>query len=130
LQKRPGKPDKPVKYESPIGLPNRAYFPPGALAAINTPGHHLRITEGEKKALCATQHGFPCIGLVGVWGWQRPRKRTPDGRKVGDRELIEDLARIDLHARNMTIVYDSDAISNQNVRLAEREFARVLAQGG
>ena len=31
----------------------------------------LIFTEGEKKALCACQHGFATIGLSGVWSWKR-----------------------------------------------------------
>jgi hypothetical protein len=57
---------KPIKYESPVGLPNRAYFPPGTLAALRDPSAALVITEGEKKAAKADQEGFACIGLVGV----------------------------------------------------------------
>lgn len=57
---------EPVKYETPFGLGNRAYFPPAALEAINTHGELLLITEGILKALAATQAGVPCIGLMGV----------------------------------------------------------------
>src|SRR5262245_17700971 len=47
------KPDKPrkgddgkfVRYESPKGQPNRAYFPPGTLSALSDPAKPLLITE-------------------------------------------------------------------------------------
>jgi putative DNA primase/helicase len=57
------KPDKPrkdregkvVKYESPKGMPNIPYFPPGCIGALADPMKALVITEGEKKAAAATQ---------------------------------------------------------------------------
>jgi hypothetical protein len=68
---RTGKEDgKPIKYESPKGLNNRAYFPPGTRAVLNNPSAPLLIVEGEKKAAKGDQEGFHCIGLVGVYGWQ------------------------------------------------------------
>jgi hypothetical protein len=41
---------KPIKYESPAGLPNRVFFPPGTRAVLADPGTPLLLTEGEKKA--------------------------------------------------------------------------------
>src|SRR5262245_34902296 len=58
------KPDRPrkresdgksIKYESPKGISNRAYFPPGTRAALKEPLAPLLITEGEKKAAKADQ---------------------------------------------------------------------------
>ena len=82
--------DKPIKYESPVtlkgdrlskaswGTTNRAFFPP----EFDVEGDTMFITEGEKKALSATQHGFPCIGLVGVWGWQLSRPMMMKARST------------------------------------------------
>src|SRR5262245_12149143 len=81
------------KYESPKGEPNRVYIPPGtcpALASLTD----LLITEGEKKAAKASQEGFACIGLVGVWGWCKKRERNIAGKPLGNFELIDDLAAI------------------------------------
>jgi putative DNA primase/helicase len=51
------KPDRPrkalgtkVKYESPIGQPNRPFFPPGVREALADPKAALIFTEGEKKS--------------------------------------------------------------------------------
>src|SRR5438045_107335 len=41
---------KPIKYESPVGQPNRAYFPPRTGAVLPDPDAPLLLTEGEKKA--------------------------------------------------------------------------------
>ena len=71
---------KLVKYESPKGQPNEIYLPPGVPELLERPESELLITEGEKKALKATQHGFSCIGLVGVFGWKDGRSRTAPAR--------------------------------------------------
>src|SRR6516165_4261232 len=91
------KPDRPRlndhgktnKYEAPLGIPYRAYFPPGCtLVALPIPSTPLLFTEGEKKAAKADQEGFPCVGLVGVYGWQKKRGKDKAGFPQGDRELI------------------------------------------
>jgi hypothetical protein len=118
---------KPVKYESPMGKPNRAYFPPRTRPALADPAVPLLMTEGEKKAAKADQEGFPCIGLVGVWGWQQGRNRdNPDA----PRELIPDLAAVAWKGRVVTIAYDSDIANNHNVQEAEWRLAQVLRGHG
>jgi hypothetical protein len=121
---------KPIKYEAPVGLPNHAYFPPGTVATLDNPQTPLLITEGEKKAAKADQEGFPCIGLAGVYAWQKKRPRGSDGKAIGPRELIDDLASIPWQGRPVYIVFDSDAITNPNVRWAEWHLAKVLAAKG
>ena len=131
---KPGSPrsagGKPVKYESPAGTANRAYFPPGTRAVLADPTVPLVITEGEKKAAKADQDGFPCVGLVGVYGFQKKRKKAPDGTADGPRELIPDLAAVAWIGRSVTIAYDSDAADNPQVRTAEGHLAEVLTAAG
>ena len=133
------KPDRPrkskedgkrIKYESPKGSTNRAYFPPGTLAALHDPSAALVITEGEKKAAKADQDGFACIGLVGVYGWQTKRAKDNEGKPKGERELITDLAAIPWQGRPVFLCFDSDAATNQNVRRAECHLAEALARKG
>ena len=116
-----GKP-RLVKYEAPAKRGCRAYFPPDALKAINTPGGLLLITEGILKALASTQAGVPCIGLMGVWNWvvggSRPMR------------LIDDLAAIDWRGRQVVIVFDFDTARNPSVNQAATELARALAGVG
>jgi putative DNA primase/helicase len=121
---------KAIKYESPIGRPNRVYFPPAVWRLLNDPSVPLLITEGEKKSLKATQEGFPCLGLVGVWGWCRPRPRDASGRGTGPFYLIDDLAAVAWKGREVAIVYDSDAATNPNVLWAERLLAAALRWHG
>ncbi len=128
---RKGKQDgKPIKYESPKGSTNRAFFPPGTLAALKDPLAPMIFVEGEKKAAKADQDGFPCIGLVGVYGWQKKRAKDKDGKPQGDRELIDDLAMIPWQGRLVYLSFDSDAATNPNVRQAEWHLAETLARKG
>jgi DNA polymerase I-like protein with 3'-5' exonuclease and polymerase domains len=128
------KPDKPrtspkdgspVKYESPKGKRNHAYFPPGTWAALQNAEVPLLITEGEKKAAKADQEGFPTIGLVGVYGWQKKREN-----KDSPRELIPDLEGVAWQGRTVLLVYDSDAATKRTVAFAEWHLAVVLTAKG
>ena len=127
---RKSKDGKPIKYESPKGAGNRAFFPPGTLAALKDSSIPLVLTEGEKKAAKADQEGFSCIGLVGVYGWQKKRPADKDGKPVGERELIDDLSAIPWKGRPVYLCFDSDAATNPNVRNAEWHLAEVLARRG
>lgn len=128
------KPDKPrdrsdkpgkVKYENPRQRPNRLYVPAGTRAALGDPTAPLFVTEGCKKALAATQHGFPCVSLPGVWSWVAPREKK-NGKKVGRLALNDDLAGVAWQGRRVYICYDSDAASNADVARAENALADVL----
>lgn len=121
---------KPIKYESPKGSSNYPYFPPDTLAALNDPLAPLVITEGEKKAAKADQEGFACIGLVGVYGWQRKRPRDAAGKPQGERELIDSLVSIAWQGRPVCLCFDSDAATNPNVCRAEWHLAKALARHG
>jgi putative DNA primase/helicase len=121
---------KPIKYESPKGVANRAYFPPSTRATLKGSSIPMVLTEGEKKAAAADQHGFASIGLVGDWGWQKKRIKGKDGKSVGERELIDDLSAIPWQGRPVYLVFDSDAATNPNVRWAEWHLAEALARRG
>ncbi len=121
---------KPVKYESPKGASNRAYFPPGTSVALKDTAAPLIITEGEKKAAKADQEGFPCIGLVGVYGWQTRRPRDERGKPNGERQLIDDLAAVPWQGRPVLLCFDSDAATNPKVRQAESHLTEVLVRNG
>lgn len=127
---RTGKNGKPNKYESPVGTGNRAYFPPDTVEAIRSPLQPLIITEGEKKAAKATQEGFPCIGLVGVYGWIKTRPRDKAGKPIGKRELTDCLRALAWEGRTVYLCFDSDVMDNRNVQWAERHLAKVLTGHG
>lgn len=111
---------KPVKYESPTGQPNQIYLPPGVAALLADASAELLITEGEKKSLKATQDGFPCIGLVGVYGWKDAKHER----------LLPALERIAWKGRPAFIVFDSDAADKLDVRDGEGRFAKHLIDRG
>jgi putative DNA primase/helicase len=111
---------KPQKYIQPSGVPVRLYVPPSAFAVLPDATARLIVTEGELKALAATQAGFHCVGLAGVDCWHARGKLT----------LLPDLARIAWKDRPVFIAFDSDAADNENVRRNERELAAVLQSHG
>jgi Domain of unknown function (DUF3854) len=121
---------KPIKYESPKGVSNRPFFPPGTLASLANLAAPLVITEGEKKAAKADQEGLACIGLPGVWAWHKKRPKDRDGKSQSKRELIAGLASIAWKGRLVYLCFDSDAAANANVRKAEWHLAEVLARHG
>ncbi len=116
-----------IKYESPVGGSNRAYFPPGFDSSEGTP---IVITEGEKKALSAVSHGINCAATTGCWNYQKPRRRDDAGRAYGTRHLIDDLAAINWKDRDVIICYDSDAAEKRSVELAQQKLAEALAKRG
>lgn len=110
---------KPQRYAQPSRSGVRAYFPPlvnwQQIAA--DPSYPLLITEGEAKALVATLNGFPTIGLGGVSNWN----------VANTERLISDLKLIDWRRpRRFGLVFDSDAVTNRFVLLAETRLIRVL----
>lgn len=120
---------KVVKYESPKGAPNRAFFPPNFKEMLLT-GATLVVAEGEKKCLAISQLGYAAVGLLGVWAFAQKRPTTHDGQKYGKRHLIADLEAIAWREREVVICFDSDAVSNPLVSLAEWKLAEVLRDKG
>jgi putative DNA primase/helicase len=111
---------KPKKYLHPRDTGTRVYFPPAVWKAISDPTARLVITEGEKKALAATEAGFSCISLPGV--------NTGQAKKSV--KLCPDLDRIAWQKREVFVAFDSDAATNDNVELASRKLAAALGDRG
>jgi putative DNA primase/helicase len=112
---------RPVKYESPSGVGNRAFIPPNTVSVLNDPKVELLFTEGEKKAAKADQENFPCVGLVGVFGWKVGK---------GADRLISDLEAIEWKGRPVCICFDSDLNDKPEVRDAESRLAVQLENRG
>lgn len=111
---------KTTRYFQAAGTGLHAYFPPFvdwqkvALDVTQT----LLITEGEKKAASATVHGFPCVGLGGVDCF---------ASKKDDTLLLPELQEgIRWEGRDVVIIFDSDAATNQNVLAASIRLGRRL----
>jgi hypothetical protein len=122
---------KIVKYESPKGEPNRAYFPAGLnLHLLKDGTSPVFITEGELKALALSQlqlhvpstEAAGVVGLVGVYGWI----------KKGTEELIDDLAKIPWTGREVFIVFDCDEKTETRRKTAQAaaRLARALKKTG
>lgn len=110
-----------IKYESPKGADNRVFFPPGVTDLLEDTTSEFLITEGEKKACKATQEGFPCLGLVGVYGWKHGK---------GVDRLIPDLEAVKWQGRQVLIVYDSDLGDKPEIMEAESRLAQQLINRG
>jgi P4 family phage/plasmid primase-like protien len=133
---RPDKPrqdrdtSKSIKYEAPMGCPNRLYVPPGTRAALRDATVPLGIAESEIKAAAVDQIGIPCVGICGVYAWMRKREKGPDGKPTGEPELIADMADLAWENRTVYIIFDSDISSNRNVATAAWRLAGILKRHG
>ena len=116
------------KYIQRIGAANRLYIPVPVFPLLADPGAMLFITEGEKKALAATQAGFPCLGITGLWNWKRPGP--------GLDELLPDFDRIAWRGRQVRLVPDNDWRDHdrhgrkKNLEAAVTRLARCLMLRG
>lgn len=111
------------KYSQPADTDPEVYFPQlvnwvDIAADASKP---LIITEGELKATCATKHKFTTLGLGGVFSFQR---------KARHQKMIPALDQFKWRGRDVYICYDSDAIKNRMVLLAEQRLARLLTDLG
>ena len=111
---------KPSKYLAPVGEKIRVYFPAGVLPYLQDVSAELLISEGEFKALAATQHGFPCVGIAGVNSWNVAKEKR----------LLPDLEAIAWRGREVRIVFDNDITEKPSVQNAESWLAKMLQDRG
>lgn len=108
-----------MRYTQPVDSGVHPYFPVvdglDWQEVLNDPDVPLMITEGEKKALCACLSGIPCIGIGGVYNFAH------------DGELLPILDKVKWSGRQVYICYDSDAVTNPNVKAAEGRLATELS---
>jgi hypothetical protein len=119
-------PEKPLRYLQPKDSEVNIYLPPlngsSWRVVMADPEKPVCITEGEKKAACATLLGLmPTIGLGGVYNWQSKRLRQP---------MLPILEEFEWSKRYVYICYDSDAAQNPMVRLAQSKLCHSLLQRG
>ena len=117
--------DKPIvingneaKYLSPLGSKNKLYIPEPVHEILDDTSKTLFITEGEFKALKATQEGFSCIGLSGIWGFK------------SNKNLLPEFKNIKLKQRIIIIVLDNDGSFNFSVLQGGTWLAIELAKLG
>jgi putative DNA primase/helicase len=107
------------KYDQPADSPPETYLRPGddweaVRKDTSTP---LILTEGEKKAVCATKNGFLCLGLGGVFSFASKKR---------EQALLPSLQAFTWQGRDVFICFDSDAVSNKDVLLAESRLTDAL----
>jgi hypothetical protein len=75
---------KTQKYHVSKDSKNHLYITDSAFDIRDLSDKPLYITEGEKKSLALHQHGFPCIGISGLWNWKNKGRE----RLIGDFNLF------------------------------------------
>lgn len=127
------------KYLTPPGRGNMAYFPPGTKPEwIEDSLIPVYIVEGEKKALALarffTERTEPVlvIALPGVWNFRGKVgiEIGPQGERVTVKGVIADIERVVWRARQVRILFDSNAVTNPDVNAARRELAKQLIRRG
>ncbi|MGO9092509.1 MAG: DUF3854 domain-containing protein [bacterium] len=116
-----------IKYFQATGTRNFLYVPPGVEKFFEDVSISVYITEGEKKALKATQSGLWCVAIGGLWNWG-------DGSE--EKRLIPDFDKINLKGRTVYLVPDNDWLSTdrhgekKNLREAVIELGYRLIDRG
>ena len=111
------------RYRSPAGRGNRLYVPSTlAVGVLADAAIALHVTEGEFKALKATQEAVPCLALPGVWSWKQ--------KLHGKSFPIPDLERVTWTKRRVVVVFDSDLADKPTVAWAEHALIQELRRRG
>ena len=114
--------EKDLRYAQPAATTNEIYLPPFINWFEYFKGDKpLVITEGELKAACATRKGIPTMGLGGVWNFRAAKQGMG---------LLPIFQHMNLKDRPIYVVYDSDALRNQQVIMAENALCRELTSLG
>jgi len=82
----------------------------------------IYVVEGEIKAAALAQHGYPAIGIGGVWNWltKKADKDSDESRPLPDFGLVE------WRGRKVTLAFDHDALIKPKLRPAIDRLARLL----
>jgi hypothetical protein len=130
------------KYLSPPGRGNMLYLPPECdPALLRNATLPLILTEGEFKTLALWRlatvnatHGprFLPVGIAGVFNWRGTIAKAtgPDGQRLNVKGPIADLDWIAWKDRKITIAFDADAPTKEQVRYARAELAQYLRRQG
>lgn len=111
---------KDQRYDQPSGITTELYLPSvwkrkwSEEFGRNTA---IFITEGELKAACACICGFPTVALGGVWNFCSKKKGVA---------LLPIFGKMNGAGRQIFIVFDSDAVSNPQVAMAENVLCKEL----
>jgi len=115
---RPGK-NGAMRYATRPGDAPRLFIPPGLPTDWRAdPTVEISITEGEKKAVAASQNGILTIALAGVWCHQSKRKPLPD------------FDGISWTGRRVNVIGDSDLRDNEHALKGLRGLRSDLCRRG
>jgi len=139
FNKRIRKPSGNDKYIKPSGMASRLFRPPNLpVETFLDRTVPIIITEGEKKAIKATQDGFPCLALSGVNCWKKSATleflqhktkeeilewlEKQENSRINDEEEVEDIIpdilNTDWRDREVILCYDSDIAYKEQVHKA------------
>ena len=114
--------NKKNKYLSDKNSGIRCYIPKKTheyyINKINIP---LMITEGEKKAIAATEKGLYTIGIGGITMWRS---------KNGSNKIHPDLIKYLQGRKAVYLIYDSDGFDNPAFEKNSVVFAKELKEHG
>jgi len=115
---------KTVKYENPRRCRICLDVPFPCRAVLQDPAVALFITEGPIKADALASAGYCVIAVSGVWGWKRRESPTAESLPLPDFDAFP------LAGRVVYIVFDSDMMTKEGVRLACQRLAAFLTERG
>jgi hypothetical protein len=115
---------KPIKYETAHGQRPILDVAPRVRERLRNPAEIIFFTEGARKADALVSLGFCAIALSGVWNWRAKVPGTNATAALGDFDAIP------WQARRVVLMFDSDARSNSNVRLALERLGEFLRSRG
>jgi hypothetical protein len=145
LEQKPGGGYKErMKYLTPPGRGNMLYFVPGTnpewLQDTDIP---VVFVEGEKKAIAVGalgRHEFDAsprprwlpIAIPGVWSWKGTigKQPGPNGDRRDVKGVIPDFDRVKWSGRRVTIIFDANVRTVEQVRIARLCLTRELQRRG
>jgi hypothetical protein len=110
--------NKPIKYPVARKQQFRLDVHPEVLSLVMDGSIPLTVTESILKADALVSQGESAIGLLGCWGWMQ------DGRP------LDDWWRLPLAGREVSVIFDSDVCTNQNVGMAATRLCELFGELG
>jgi predicted P-loop ATPase len=131
------------RYLQAPGTRNHLYFPPCDPVLLEDVNLPIVMTEGEKKDLAlwraalelgngAGQPAFLPAAVAGASSWRGTIGSVTNakGERIPEKGVLPDFSRIPWTGRKVTILFDSNAISNFKVRAARAGLAKELTRRG
>ena len=126
------------KFLSSYGDRRRLYFPPDVESSLTDTGVLVVFVESEKAVLATIaaatrvdRQVLP-IGTGGCWGWRGRIGKTQDatGARVDEKGALPCFDLIEWHGRDVVILFDANAATNDKVKAAQHALAAELVSRG